>query len=458
MALRLRAEVNTAFGQFPSATFLMTEQCTCRSLLAELKETGAKQKELSKPLIQFPFVVERSFHPSGTCPFFYMDNANQAMWSATHAVTKFLPDELATKINHYYVPILEFDLPKPVADLEELAQKLLTAHPVLTARYSRERKLVIRSRESNVHEYLSWDEDIKSMRHRILGLYERPLFNIMGHRARTWHKHGPAVRITVSWHHVVMDAYSEYLIERDVCALALGETLAEANLAGYKAIADNPIAKVEPETQHSVPTFSLRQRVSCSLMPMVEHVRHSAGMFVAVSYQPFKSDMERLTYFLDSWCECTGQLQGRFGLVTNARTKVDEDTSNLIGALLYNLEFTYDSTDGKLTPLQASMGDSQPGMVINMYPTPDTAADIVNRMAFPDPKRVISGDPEACLNDSLFSGAFGTDFADGKHLYVECLSTGNGTEGTFFLGIYPNKWFDGNEEIRALQRKLSRSQ
>jgi hypothetical protein len=398
--------------------------------------------------LQFPFVVERSF-----TTFFHMDSSSMSMYSATHAITQLLPEQMTSLINFYFVPTLEFDLPHAVHDFEALVMKLVTAHLILTAQYSKQRKLTIRSHEFDCRDYYSWDGDLDSARHAVLGMYERPLFHIIGHRARAWHKHGPAVRITVVWHHIIMDVYSEYVIERDICALARGETLLGSNLATYISISRNPLATARIEA-HKFTTFSLTPQATCSVMPLVGKVAHSVGMFAAVTREPFGSDIDRLTYFLDAWCECTGQMQGRFGIVTNARTKMDEDASNLIGALLYILEFAYDSTNGQLTPLNGSMDDNQLGMVINMYPTPEKAESIISCMGFADPAAVVAGETEASIQE-VMSGALGTDFADVKHLYTEVLST---VDGTCFSGIYPHRWFDGRDEICALQQKLARPQ
>merc|ERR1712110_62347 len=126
------------------------------------------------------------------------------------------------------------------------------------------------------------------------------------------------------------------------------------------------------------------------------------------------------------------------------------DASNLMGALLYNLEYSYDSTSGELLALGCSLSDGEPSLAINMHPEEDTAMSIIGRMGFKDAEQAVAGVTESCIKQN-FSGAFGVDFAKGAHLYVECLEV---SDATLFTAIYSDALFDGLETMRALHGRL----
>merc|ERR1711976_1153539 len=97
-------------------------------------------------------------------------------------------------------------------------------------------------------------------------------------------------------------------------------------------------------------------------------VVHTMRVMVAVSYHDFKSDMDRARFFLDAFCASTGQPQGTFGLVTNARARANVDASSLVGALIYNLAYSYDATTGEMASLGTAC-DALSGLTLNLHDT-----------------------------------------------------------------------------------------
>ena len=103
---------------------------------------------------------------------------------------------------------------------------------------------------------------LDGVRYTILRMYDCPVFHLVGHEQQeeatggecavlrlVGHRRqeedtcGPVVRATVVWHHVVMDAYSNNIIRRDVAALAREEALQPANLRVYAGLAVDLLAK-----------------------------------------------------------------------------------------------------------------------------------------------------------------------------------------------------------------------
>jgi hypothetical protein len=175
-------------------------------------------------------------------------------------------------------------------------------------------------------------------------------------------------------------------------------------------------------------------------------------MMAAISRRPFAEDVDRALFFLDTFCAVTGQLRGRLGLLTNARTQVDRDVSDLIGALLFHVEYSYDSTTGTLESLGHAT-DAASGMGINVHSAyrDFEATEVLSKLGFAQSDRVCAGDP-ASSTKTILSGALGANFLAGEGLYVECFSV---ADATIFLTIYPDAVFDGREVIRHLHRGLS---
>jgi acyl-CoA synthetase (AMP-forming)/AMP-acid ligase II len=447
MALTLRSEIAKTFGVFPNAALIMSEECTVRRLVNEVKSGSTPMQERPKVDVNFPFTCEKSFHT-----FFHMEGTSVPMYRAAHAITKYMPEQTTALLNFYFVPTLEIDLDRPLQDLEGMVAELIRAHPILRARYNEKQDIIIPAAATDAAEYCSWDQDLRKVRQSILKMYDCPLFHIIAHRSRAWHRHGPAHRVTVVWHHIVMDTHSEQLIKRDILALLRGESLVDADLSLYHVVAQHSAAKPRT-TPHPFNTFSLPRTASCSVMNISGSVAHTVTSMVAVSRRPFTQGLDKVRFFLDAFCEVTGQLKGRCGLVTNARTHVDRDASNLMGALLYNLEYSYDSTSGELLALGCSLSDGEPSLAINMHPEEDDAMSIISRMGFKDPEKALAGVTENCIKQN-FVGACGVNFAKGTHLYVECLEV---SDATLFTAIYSDALFDGLETMRALHERLSDS-
>eukprot|EP00443_Scrippsiella_acuminata_P114378 CAMPEP_0115751672 /NCGR_PEP_ID=MMETSP0272-20121206/95389_1 /TAXON_ID=71861 /ORGANISM="Scrippsiella trochoidea, Strain CCMP3099" /LENGTH=218 /DNA_ID=CAMNT_0003196883 /DNA_START=74 /DNA_END=728 /DNA_ORIENTATION=+ len=173
-------------------------------------------------------------------------------------------------------------------------------------------------------------------------LYNCPLFHLTGYRQCAKDTAGPAVRLVVAWSHVIQDAYSARILRRDIAALARGEKLKQANLR-----------LAAQKEQLRLASFS---RKGCP---------HNAfdGRRIPST---FESDMDRVRFFLDAFCAVSGQSRGRFGLVTNARAKVNVDASNLIGALIYNAEYSYDSATGEIKALD-NAANAKTGVGFNMH-------------------------------------------------------------------------------------------
>jgi len=314
--------------------------------------------------------------------------------------------------------------------------------------------VVIPDASVEAKDYCSWDASIDEARHAILGMYDRPLFRLVGHRKRAWHTAGPAVSVTVLWHHVISDGHSDDVVKRDINALVRGETLRQADLTGYHVCAMHPLAKpaLQPVCSGVGDMFSLPRRAGCDFGPFRSKVFHSVCMMAAVSRRPFAQDVDRARFFLDAFCATTGQMRGRLGLLTNARTQVNRDLSNLIGALLFHVEYSYDSTTGTLESLGRAT-DAASGLGINVHGAYGnlTAPELLSKYGFEHSERICAGDP-TCSMKTIPSGAFGANFGAGEGFYVECFSV---ADATVFLTIYPDALFDGMEVTRELHRRLS---
>jgi hypothetical protein len=376
-----------------------------------------------------------------------MDTSSISMYAATHAMLRALPLKSSTAaINYYFVPVLEIDLEVPLKHLGDLVATLIQAHPILRARYDREHQLVIRDQHESACEYSSWDMSVQKIRHAILAMFERPLFHIVAHSEAACC--GCARRLTVVWHHLITDNFSKDIIRWDIAAVIRGDTLPLADLSLYKRIARHPIAALPIQSPPYEP-FTLR---ACrTFISSLGNVIPCVTMFAAVAQQNFPNDMARVRMFLDSFCQVTRQREGRFGLVTNARARLDEDASRLIGALLYNLEYTYDSATRKLMPCNCSQDITKPGLIINMRTADEDAESIIAMLGFESPQQVVDGIAHASIKRML-AGAFGTNFADGKQVYMECIIAHN---ATVYVGIVPNTIYDARDQVQSLQRLLS---
>jgi len=174
-------------------------------------------------------------------------------------------------------------------------------------------------------------------------------------------------------------------------------------------------------------------------------------LMVAVSHRTFESDMDRVRFFLDAFCAVSGQSRGRFGLVTNARAKVNVDASNLIGALIYNAEYSYDSATGEIKALD-NAANAKTGVGFNMHDSFAGKApeEVLSEMGVKHIDKVIQGDVDFSVVRS-FTGVFGANFADGEGFYIECLPV---VGATIFRGMYPDALLKAKSMVRALQQRL----
>mmetsp|Transcript_172704 Transcript_172704/g.553539 ORF Transcript_172704/g.553539 Transcript_172704/m.553539 type:complete len:1016 (-) Transcript_172704:503-3550(-) len=458
MALALRSEITKHFGTFPALTSIMAEDGTPRKLLEEMHSQGPVQDK-DDGEVQFPFVVGRTIST-----LFHFDNIDPGLYMATHKALRTLPAARRELMYSQFVPSFEVQLENPMHDLEELVAKLLEAHPILLARCSRQRQLVIPSAAARAREYCSWDTCVSDARYAILGMYSRPLFHIVGHSEPILsgtrkvpfacsclpHEHGPAVRMTVVWNHIIMDGFSEGILRRSIAKLAREKVLEPTNLRVYDALANHPLAMPVMKV-HTFDKFSLPRRQACSLRHIRGKVVHTARMMAAVSFHAFDSDMDRAHFFLDAFCKVTGQTKGRFGLVTNARARVDVDASDIVGALIYNVEYSYDSSAGKLECL-GNACDAKSGLAFNMHNqyADMTPEGLVEVLGFKHPTKVAAGDVDASVVQSVV-GAMGANFVAGDGLYAECLPV---VGATVFFAIYPDTNFKAQSIIRSLHQRL----
>jgi len=270
-------------------------------------------------------------------------------------------------------------------------------------------------------------------------MYDRPLFHIIGHRSQK-------NKLTVVWHHIIMDDHSELILRRDISALAHGEHVQSPDLNMYTRIAQHRLRAVA-STPHAYAPFLLPR----SRERRRDKVAHSIVMFAAVSRHTIERDMDRLRWLLDSWCSVTLQEKGRFGLLTNARSKVDEDATNLIGALFYMLEWSYNSTTRELLPLNCGFDEEAPGVIINTYSTSKTAEELLGEMGFDSPNKVVAGSTKHAIKTEL-SGALGVNFSDGAQVDVECVAC---ADATVTIGMFNTSQYDALHEVQSLQRRWS---
>lgn len=250
-----------------------------------------------------------------------------------------------------------------------------------------------------------------------------------------------------------MDAYSARVLQRDIAALARNETVKAANLRAYIALADHPLAK-PVALNHPFCQFSLPRRKSFSWRGIRGRVVHTMRQMTAVSHRTFDSDMDRARFFLNAFCAVTGQSRGRFGLVTNARAKVSVDASELVGALIYNAEYSYDSGTGEMKALGTAC-DARTGLGFNMH---DSFAgmkpvEVLLKLGVKHADKVVSGDVDFSVVRS-FTGVLGANFADGEGFYVECLPVDG---ATIFRGMYPDALLKAKSIIQNLHLRLSSS-
>jgi acyl-CoA synthetase (AMP-forming)/AMP-acid ligase II len=456
-ALALRSEISRNFGIYLPAALFADEKCTVRWLLEEMKkfDKKAQQEVHPKVVARLPFLVERTIST-----FFHMDGVEPHMYVAAH---KFVPLVPATSLRpafFYFVPCVEIELEHPVNDLFGLAAKLIQAHPILRSRYSYKRELIIPAEESSptdVGIYCSWDAPVNPLRLAIMKMYECPLFHIIGYRKPN-HSEGPAVSITVLWHHLISDAHSDDIVKRDINMLASGASLNPANLSAYAACSQHSLAK--PTLSEKVrgrwcdePKFALPLKPRCDITNISGRVVHTLCVSVAVSRRVFDQDTDKARFFLDHFCSATGQFRGRLGLLTNARSKVDEDASSLIGALIYSEEYAYDWDSSTLEPLGRAT-DPNSCLVINVQNSYRDlpAEEIIARLGYDHCDRVVAGDPAFSIRQRAMSGGLGINFGAGESLYVECMAV---RDATIFLTMYPDTMFDGLDTIRFLQQYLA---
>jgi len=221
-----------------------------------------------------------------------------------------MPKSSLSIVFSYFVPRVEIELEHPVDDLVGLVAKLIEGHPILRARYSYTRELIIPAADSsanNVGVYCSWDVPPERPGMAIMQMYECPLCHIIGHRKPN-QKLGPAVSITVLWHHIISDAHSDDIVKRDIKALARGESLQPANLSAYAACSQHSLAKPTPLAQISgrwcdEPKFRLPHKACCKVKRISGLLVHTVCMSVAVSQRVFDSDVDKARFFLDGFCQ-----------------------------------------------------------------------------------------------------------------------------------------------------------
>jgi hypothetical protein len=437
-AMRLRSEVVAVFGKMPDIAFLMSETCTVRSLLQHLASQSAPASAINAE-VEFPFVCEKT-HKS----YYHMETTTVSKFGATHRLLKHLPESVTQPVHAFFVEVFEIHLEEEVDDLQDLVSKVLVAHPILRAKYSTQRELVISDGQLDVQEYCSWDRQLWQVRHSIFGMYDRPLFHVIGHRGQK--------KLTVVWHHMIMDDFSEDILRKDISALMRGQHVQPPDLTMYTRIARHPVRAELPE-QHpsrSIQPFKFAPKLHCNPFFSRSKVAHTVTMFAAVSQKKIENDIDRLRDFLDSWCAVTMQETGRLGLVTNARAKVDEDATRLIGALLYTLEWAYDSTSRTLTPLNCSINEDAPGLVINTYSTDRMANELVEEIGFASSQQIVAGSTKGTIRQE-FAGTLGVNFSEGNQVLVECVSA---ADATVYIGIYNTGMYDAHEQVRSLQRRL----
>jgi hypothetical protein len=436
IAMRLRSEIVAAFGKMPNIAFLMSETCTIRNLLQQLSSQSALGST-NRPHIEFPFVCEKT-HKS----YYHMETTSVRKFGATHRILKHLPENVTQPVHAFFVEVFEMDLEEQLDDLEDLVSKMLIAHPILGARYSAEkRELIISDDERDIDEYCSWDRSLWQVRHFIFGMYDRPLFHVIGHQGQK--------KLTIVWHHMIMDDYSEAVLREDVAAIIRGEQVEPPDLTMYSRIARHPL-RAELTEPHLFQSFTLAPKLHCNPFFNRSKLAHTVTLFAAVSQKKIESDIDRLRDFLDSWCGVTMQETGRLGLVTNARAKVDEDATRLIGALLYTLEWTYDSNSRELEPLNCSINEDAPGLVINTYSTDKKAEELVAEMGFASPQQIVAGSTKGAIRQE-FAGTLGVNFSEGNQVLVECVSA---ADATVYIGIYNTGMYDAHEQVRSLQYRL----
>lgn len=443
-ALALRSEISKHFGSFPDVAVIMAEDGTPRRLIEEIHK-GTVVEDTGE--VQFPFVIPRTIST-----LFHFDNIEPHMYGASHRAMKAIPKTTQALMYSEFVPSFEVELEKPVSDLVKLVAQLLEAHPILHAKYSDTRTLIIQSRTVKAHTFCSWDRNLDDARYDIMGLYNAPLFHLVAHRrGGVKEKKGPAVRMTVVWNHLIMDAYSGRILERDIQALARGEQLKRTNLRTYLVLADNPLAKPTVK-EHPFPPFSLPKRRSYGWRAMRGKVIHTMRLMVAVTHRSFDTDMDRARYFLNAFAAVSGQSRGRFGMVTNARARVSVDASNVVGALIYNADYSYDSGTGEIKALDHAR-DARTGLGFNMH---DSFAgmqpvEVLARIGVKNPEKAAQGDVDASVVRS-FTGVLGANFADGEGFYVECLPVAG---ATIFRGMYPDALLKAKTLIQSLQQRLA---
>jgi len=246
-----------------------------------------------------------------------------------------------------------------------------------------------------------------------------------------------------------MDDFSETILRRDVAAIIRGEQVQPPDLTMYTRIARHPL-RAELIEPHPFQPFTLAPKLHCNPFFNRSKIAHTVTLFAAVSKKKIESDTERLRDFLDSWCGVTMQEAGRLGLVTNARAKVEEDATSLIGALLYTLEWTYDSTTRTLAPLNCSINEDAPGLVVNTYSTHKKAEELVAEMGFASPHDIVAGSTKGAIRQE-FAGTLGVNFSEGNQVLVECVSA---VDATVYIGIYNTSMYDAHEQVRSLQHRL----
>jgi len=244
-----------------------------------------------------------------------------------------------------------------------------------------------------------------------------------------------------------MGDYSEAILRRDIHSLIRGQAVAQPDLSMYTRIARNPVRAI-PTTPHPYVPFMLTPNLHRR-----RSLTYSITMFAAVSKTIIRNDTDRLRDLMGSWCGVINQERGRFGVVTNARAKLDEDASSLIGALLYTLEYSYDAQARILTPLNCGVDEDAPGLVINTFSTERKAADVLLQYSFTNADEIISGSTPMPIKEE-FAGMMGVKFSEGAPLLIECVAA---ADFTVYVGMYNSAMYDALEQVRALQLCLAYS-
>jgi len=252
------------------------------------------------------------------------------------------------------------------------------------------------------------------------------------------------------WNHIISDAYSGKVIARDIAAWAGGAVIQTANVHAYSTLSEHPLARPVVD-EHGFKPFVLPARRPYGIRALRGKVIHTMRTMVAVARRDFDSDMERLRFFLDAFCASTGQPQGTFGLVTNSRARANVDTSNLVGALIYNSEYSYDCATREIKSLGTAR-DGKSGLALNLH---DTFAgmfveDALPKLGVKNADQVAQGSARHSIVRCC-TGACGANFAAGEGFYIECLPV---VGATIFRGLYPDTLLNAKSIVWDLHQRL----